>query len=88
MEHPREAWVVLENPHPARRSVHHQRCVRQKEVPGRYCGSNISRRFGHLQKHPCQGAPKVAPQKDNYKTDFAHQYGGVCKICRRLHIFP
>ena len=31
---------------------------------------------------------KVAPQKDNYKTDFAHQYGGVCKICRRLHIFP
>ena len=34
------------------------------------------------------GEVKEPPQKDNYKTDFAHQYGGVCKICRRLHIFP
>ncbi|MEI3363643.1 MAG: DUF4368 domain-containing protein, partial [Oscillospiraceae bacterium] len=30
-----------------RRSVHRQGCVRQKEVPGRYCRSNICRGFRH-----------------------------------------
>ena len=33
--------------------------MRQKEVPGRYCRSNICRGFRHLQSYPCQGAPKV-----------------------------
>ena len=31
--------------------------MRQKEVPGRYCRSNICRGFRHLQSYPCQGAP-------------------------------
>ena len=34
--------------------------MRQKEVPGRYCRSNICRGFRHLQSYPCQGAPELS----------------------------
>ena len=56
--------------------------MRQKEVPGRYCRSNICRGFRHLQSYPCQGAPKVW-LFFGYREDFTCS-GGVNPPCAKV----
>ena len=48
--------------------------MRQKEVPGRYCRSNICRGFRHLQSYPCQGAANFAREEFSLTeaADYTH----------------